>query len=140
MKIIEISKDKFTVNGICAAPNTMLKCVSEVVNMSQYDINLFHKVYREISEELGVETALTLHQMFKGTQVNFPVRFLDSKCVKEMIIQEYNGTNIRALAKKYDYSEKSVRRMIRESTEKEHEKNQINQKRKKDKNEQQGDK
>lgn len=133
MKTIDNSKDKFPVNGICTAPNTMLKCVSEVVNMSQYDINLFHKVYREISEELGVEAALTLHQMFKGTQVNFPVRFLDSKCVKKMIIQEYNGTNIKALAKKYDYSEKSVRRMIRESTEKEHEK--INQKRKKDKNE-----
>ena len=133
MKTIDNSKDKFPVNGICTAPNTMLKCVSEVVNMSQYDINLFHKVYREISEELGVEAALTLHQMFKGTQVNFPVRFLDSKCVKKMIIQEYNGTNIKALAKKYDYSEKSVRRMIRESTEKEHEK--INQKRKRDKNE-----
>ena len=133
MKTIDNSKDKFPVNGICTAPNTMLKCVSEVVNMSQYDINLFHKVYREISEELGVEAALTLHQMFKGTQVNFPVRFLDSKCVKKMIIQEYNGTNIKALAKKYDYSEKSVRRMIRESTEKEHEK--IIQKRKKDKNE-----
>ena len=133
MKAIDNSKDKFPVNGICTAPNTMLKCVSEVVNMSQYDINLFHKVYREISEELGVEAALTLHQMFKGTQVNFPVRFLDSKCVKKMIIQEYNGRNIKALAKKYDYSEKSVRRMIRESTEKEHEK--INQKRKRDKNE-----
>ena len=131
MKTIDNSKDKFPVNGICTAPNTMLKCVSEVVNMSQYDINLFHKVYREISEELGVEAALTLHQMFKGTQVNFPVRFLDSKCVKKMIIQEYNGRNIKALAKKYDYSEKSVRRMIRESTEKEHEK--IIQKRKKDK-------
>ena len=133
MKTIDNSKDKFPVNGICTAPNTMLKCVSEVVNMSQYDINLFHKVYREISEELGVEAALTLHQMFKGTQVNFPVRFLDSKCVKKMIIQEYNGRNIKALAKKYDYSEKSVRRMIRESIEKEHEK--INRKRKRDKNE-----
>lgn len=121
MKIIGISKDKFPVNGICTAPNTMLKCTSEVVNMSQYDINLFHKVYREISEELGIEAALTLHQMFKGTQVNFPVRFLDNNCVKKMIIKEYDGKNIKALAKKYDYSEKSVRRMIRESTQQEKE-------------------
>ena len=72
----------------------------------------------EISEQLGIETALTIHQMFKGTQVNFPVRFFDTQCVKEMIIKEYDGTNVKTLAKKYDYSEKSVRRIIKESTKK----------------------
>ena len=56
--------------------------------------------------------------MFKGTQVNFPVRFFDTQCVKEMIIKEYDGTNVKTLAKKYDCSEKSVRRIIKESTKK----------------------
>lgn len=95
----------------------MLESDYEVFGMSQhqYDINLFHKVYREISEELGIEAALTIHQMFKGTQVNFPIRFLDTKCVKEMIVKEYDGTNIKTLAKKYDYSEKHIRRIIKES-------------------------
>ena len=37
--------------------------------------------------------------MFKGTQVNFPVRFFDTQCVKEMIIKEYDGTNVKTLAK-----------------------------------------
>ncbi|MCD8390339.1 MAG: Mor transcription activator family protein [Firmicutes bacterium] len=83
--------------------------------MGEYDVNLFNKVYREISEELGVEAALTIHHMFKGTQVCFPVRFLDSQCVKGMIIKEYNGKNVAALAKKYDYSEKTIRRIIKDS-------------------------
>lgn len=82
--------------------------------MSDYDKNSFHKVYREISERLGIEVALTIHQMFKGTQVCFPVRFLDNQCVKEMIIKEYDGTNTKKLAIKYDYSEKSIRRIIKE--------------------------
>ncbi len=86
--------------------------------MSQYNIDMFHKVYKEISEELGIEAALTIHQMYKGTQVSFPTRILDTQIVKEMIAKEYDGTNLKALAKKYDYSEKSVRRMIRESTNK----------------------
>ena len=86
--------------------------------MSQHNINLFHKVYREISEELGIEAALTIHHMFKGTQVCFPVRFLDAQCVKEMILKEYDGTNVAALARKYDYSEKTVRRIIKESIKK----------------------
>lgn len=107
--------DKRKDNGICMVRQDMLKYAYEVIGMSQYNINLFHKVYREISEELGIEAALTIHQMFKGTQVCFPVRFLDTQCVKEMIIKEYDGTNIAALARKYDYSEKTVRRIIKES-------------------------
>ncbi|MCI5893257.1 MAG: Mor transcription activator family protein [Clostridiales bacterium] len=105
-------------NWICMEQNNMLKSYHEVFEMSQYNINLFHKVYREISEELGIEAALTIHQMFKGMQVSFPIRFLDSQCVKEMIVKEYDGTNIKMLAKKYDYSEKTIRRIIKESIKK----------------------
>lgn len=105
-------------NDVCMVRQDMLKSSHEVFEMSQYNINLFHKVYKEISEELGIETALTIHQMFKGTQVSFPVRFLDSQCVKEMIVKEYDGTNIKMLAKKYDYSEKTIRRIIKESIKK----------------------
>lgn len=119
---MEVKMDKHTekVNDIeiCTAPKGVLQYTHEVMAVSEYDKNLFHKVYREISEQLGIETALTIHQMFKGTQVNFPVRFFDTQCVKEMIIKEYDGTNVKTLAKKYDYSEKSVRRIIKESTKK----------------------
>ncbi|MGN0163079.1 MAG: Mor transcription activator family protein [Candidatus Ornithomonoglobus sp.] len=113
--------DKHRDNGICIVPKNVLQYPHEVFAMAQYDINLFNKVYREISEELGIEAALTIHQMFKGTQINFPVRFLDVQCVKEMIVKEYDGKNIKALAKKYDYSEKSIRRIIKESLRKEKE-------------------
>lgn len=102
-------------NGVCTVRHNMLKSSYEVFEMSQYNINLFHKVYKEISEELGIEAALTIHQMFKGMQVSFPVRFLDTQCVKEMIVKEYDGTNVKMLARKYDYSEKTIRRIIKES-------------------------
>lgn len=107
--------DKHKDNGICMVRHNMLKSPYEVLEMSQYNINLFHKVYKEISEELGIEATLTIHQMFKGMQVSFPIRFLDTQCVKEMVVKEYDGTNIKMLAKKYDYSEKTIRRIIKES-------------------------
>lgn len=110
--------DKHKDNGICMDPESMVQCPKEVMEMSQYDINLFNKVYREISDELGIEAALTIHHMFKGTQVCFPIRFLDKSAVKEMIVKEYDGTNVSALARKYDYSEKTVRRIIKESVKK----------------------
>lgn len=110
--------DKYKDNGICMVPEAVLQYPQEVIEMSQYNVNLFNKVYKEISEELGIEVALTIHHMFKGTQVCFPVRFLDTQCVKEMILKEYDGTNVSALARKYDYSEKTVRRIIKESVKK----------------------
>ena len=110
--------DKHKDNGICMVPESMVQCPKEVMWMSQYDINLFNKVYREISDELGIEAALTIHHMFKGTQVCFPIRFLDKSAVKEMIVKEYDGTNVSALARKYDYSEKTIRRIIKESMKK----------------------
>ena len=110
--------DKHKDNGICIVPEDMIQFIQEVMEVSQQNKNLLNKVYREISEQLGIEAALTIHHMFKGTQICFPVRFLDTQCVKEMIIQEYNGNNVTALAKKYDYSEKTVRRIIKDSTKK----------------------
>ena len=110
--------DKYKDDGICMVRQNVINSSHEVFDMSKYDTNLFHRVYREISEELGIEAALTIHQMFKGTQVSFPTRILDTQCVKEMIVKEYDGTNLKMLAKKYDYSEKSVRRIIRESVKK----------------------
>lgn len=84
----------------------------------QDDSELLNGVYREISENLGMEVAISIHQMFKGQQINFPVRLLNSAQIQRRIVEEYDGTNIRLLAVKYDYSEKTIRRIIHESMEK----------------------
>ena len=117
-KLTENANGIDTGNGVCIVPKSMIQYKSEVICMSQYDKNLLHKVYREISEQLGMEAALTIHQMFKGTQVNFPTKLFDNDCIKEMILQEYDGTNIKMLATKYDYSETTVRRIIKKSVKK----------------------
>lgn len=83
--------------------------------MAVNDPELFNAVYKEISEKLGVDTAMSIYQMFKGQQISFPVRFFNPEKIKQIIVQEYDGANVRMLAVKYGYSEKSVRRIIRES-------------------------
>ena len=117
-KLTENAGDNAGGNGVCIVPKGMIQYNKGVICMSQYDKNLLHKVYREVSEQLGMEAALTIHQMFKGTQVNFPVKFFDNNCLKEMIVQEYDGTNIKMLATKYDYSETTIRRIIKKSVKK----------------------
>ena len=79
------------------------------------EINVLNEVYREIANEIGIENARIIHKMFHGTQVSFPGRLYSKEYTHRAIIREYNGKNILKLAKKYDYSERSIWRIIRTS-------------------------
>ena len=87
--------------------------------MNENEVELLNEVYREISEKIGLDSAIVIYQMFKGQQISFPVHLFNSKRIQRNIIKEYDGSNIRELARKYDYSEKTVRRMIKDSLEEE---------------------
>lgn len=83
--------------------------------MLENNPELLNSVYREISEKLGMDTAMEVYNLFKGQQINFPVRFFNPEKIQQIVVREYNGTNIRTLAAKYHYSEKTIRRIIKES-------------------------
>ena len=64
-----------------------------------------------------MDAAMEIYRMFKGQQISFPTRFFNPAMIRKAIIQEYDGSNVRVLAVKYGYSEKTVRRIIKESLE-----------------------
>jgi len=74
-----------------------------------------NSVYSELSEKFGMDTTLEIYRMFKGQQISFPTRFFDPKVIRKAVTEEFDGTNIRELAMKYDYSEKTIRRILKES-------------------------
>ena len=110
--------DKRKDNGIIHEIETSLKYDIEVMAMAENDPELLNNVYREISEKLGMDTAMNIYQLFKGQQICFPTRFFSPARIRQCIIAEYDGSNARALAIKYNYSEKTIRRIIKEHTEK----------------------
>ena len=83
---------------------------------------LLNEVYREICNEFDMETTQRIYEMFKGQQITFPVRLLNAEKVYEKIQTEYDGTNVRYLSVKYEYSEKTVRRILKQKSENEHSK------------------
>ncbi|MBO5047193.1 MAG: Mor transcription activator family protein [Clostridia bacterium] len=85
--------------------------------MDTNESDLFNDIYREIGVQLGLDTAIAIYQMYKGQQITFPIHLFNAKRIQTSIIKEYDGSNIRKLAKKYGYSEKTVRRMIKDSLE-----------------------
>ena len=109
--------DKHNDNGIRLENYHLLKLSKEVMRMAEQDVELLNTVYREISEKLGMDTAMEIYQMFKGQQINFPVRFFNPTRIQQIIVKEYDGTNVRTLAIKYNYSEKTIRRIIKDSVE-----------------------
>lgn len=109
--------DKHKNFEIILEQQNLLRYDKEVMLMAENDSELLNTVYREIADQLGMDTAMEIYQLFKGQQICFPVRFFNPTRIQQIIIREYDGTNVRALATKYNYSEKTVRRIIRDSVE-----------------------
>ena len=77
------------------------------------DLCGLNDVYRDIADEIGVENTLAIYKMFRGTQVSFPNRLFSKEHIHDAIISEYNGSNVAQLAQKYNYSERSVWRILK---------------------------
>lgn len=107
--------DKRKENEIRLRNYHLLNLSKEVVQMVETNPELLNTVYKEVSEKLGMDAAMEIYRMFKGQQISFPVRFFNPQQIQARIIKEYDGSNIKKLAIKYGYSEKTVRRMIKES-------------------------
>ena len=76
-------------------------------------------VYTEVAEQIGMENAYALFQIFRGQQLTFPLKFYSSSCIAQRICDEFNGHNTRELAKKYRCSESRVRQVLAKEKRKE---------------------
>lgn len=110
------SNENFNENDITHYQENVVNFNNEVVHMLvQKDSELFNTIYRDIADRLGTDMAIEIYSMFKGQQISFPKRLLNPSRIQQNIIREYDGTNIKELAVKYDYSERMIRKIIQDS-------------------------
>lgn len=109
--------DKHKENGVTLVQSKVVEYGNMEVDILTKEAELYNTVYKEISEIIGLDATLKIYLRFKGQQVSFPVRLYNPHLIQQNVIKEYDGTNVKELAKKYDYSEKTIRRMIRDSVE-----------------------
>lgn len=74
-------------------------------------------VYKEVAETVGVDNAYKIYNHFRGLQLMFPLKFYSKEYIMQQIRTEYNGKNVRDLARKYGYSESRVRQILRKEKE-----------------------
>lgn len=69
--------------------------------------------HREYAEVIGVENLIRLSEAYGGTAIYIPKMDDLLKSQKyAAIIQEFNGSNVRHLARKYNVSERTVYRLV----------------------------
>ena len=71
-------------------------------------------IYIEIADKTDVKTAITIYEMFRGQQVQFPQKLYSKKFMYRYIKENYNGNNVRELAQKFGYSDRRIRQMLKD--------------------------
>lgn len=70
--------------------------------------------YSDLANLLGIDAVLKIHSAYRGQQVTFPVQLFSKEFLKKQIVEEYDGYNVKQLATKYGYSEKWIRKILKE--------------------------
>lgn len=83
------------------------------VEILKNDLSGLNDVYKDIADEIGLENTLIIFKLFHGTQISFPNRLFSKEYTHKAIISEYNGSNVSQLARKYNYSERSIWRILK---------------------------
>jgi len=80
-------------------------------------IPVLNGVYETMSELIGFDNVMKLYDHFRGSQVNFPTRLFSKEFVLQEALRAYDGTSesINAIATKYSYSERTIRKLIKQS-------------------------
>ena len=72
-----------------------------------------NEIYREIAYMIGIENTMVIYELFRGMQISFPNRFFSREHTHKSIIEEYDSKNVLQLAQKYNYSERSIWRILK---------------------------
>ena len=62
---------------------------------------------------------LKIHSAYRGQQITFPVELFSKEFIALQIVNEYDGYNVKQLATKFGYSEKWIRKILKDHIDKE---------------------
>lgn len=71
-------------------------------------------VYNDLANLLGIDVVLKIHASYRGQQVTFPVELFSKEFIAMQIVTEYDGYNVKQLATKFGYSEKWIRKILKD--------------------------
>ena len=86
------------------------RLVKEIV--SNYKSEVMYP-FNEVMSLIGFEALCVIIEEFGGNTIYIPTkRRVFSNCFEQQIIKEFNGKNYKALSKKYEVNERTIRNLI----------------------------
>lgn len=83
--------------------------------LSKLTMDDLEEQHRQIAEVIGIECLLKLAEHFSGSGIYLPqLKTLVMNKIHSTILDEYDGTNVRQLASKYQVSQSTVYNIVRE--------------------------
>lgn len=73
-----------------------------------------NNAYSELASLIGIDAVIKIHATYRGQQMFFPMDLFSKEFIRQQIIEEYNGYNIKQIAVKYGYTEKWVKKILKE--------------------------
>lgn len=89
-----------------------------VVDMKKMKCEHLNGAYNEFANLLGIDAVLKIHAAYRGQQVTFPVELFSKEFIALQIVSEYDGYNVKQLATKFGYSERWIRKILKEHIDK----------------------
>lgn len=84
------------------------------MDSSKLKCEYLNGAYNDIANLLGMDAALKLHAAYRGQQITFPVHLFTKEFIATQIVNEYDGYNVKQLATKFGYSEKWIRKILKD--------------------------
>ena len=69
-------------------------------------------IYSQLLSLIGEEHTKIIFETFRGQQVTFPKRFYKTEYVVKKIREKYDGTNLKELAREFDYTDRHLRKLM----------------------------
>lgn len=85
-----------------------------VVDTGKIKVECLNSAYSDLANLLGIDAVLKIHSEYRGQQIFFPMELFSKEFIKQQIIDEYDGRNVKQLATKYGYTEKWVKKILKE--------------------------
>ena len=73
------------------------------------------EIYDQLIELVGREHTKKIYEHFKGQQITFPMRFYKTDYIIMEVKRQYNGKNLKELAKRYGYTERHLRELLKKA-------------------------
>ena len=106
-------------NKVISIGRGQMKNVFSDVNAEEVTPECLNGVYCELANLIGTEATFKIYETYRGQQITFPVYMFNKDFIAKKIMEEYNGRNVKLLASKFGYSEKWIRKIIKDNKQEE---------------------